>query len=111
MSAKRNEVLRTAAEREFDPAETMKWVRANMLWVMSWGARNFTRVENKALFFTVSGHHHKGIVLITLAYDDTYVVRLLSSQWNEKAKFENVYCDDLAELIDNKVERIGLYER
>jgi hypothetical protein len=35
----------------------------------------------------------------------------LSSQWNEKAKFENVYCDELASLIDEKVERIADYER
>jgi hypothetical protein len=111
MSAKQNEVLSSAPERSFDPKETMQWLRVNPLWLMTWAARNFSQYENKALFFTVSGHHHKGIVLITLAWDDTYTVRLLSSQWNEKAKFENVYCDELAELIDNKVERIADYER
>jgi len=111
MSAKQNEVLKSAPERSFDPQETMQWLRANPLWLMTWAARDFSQYENKALFFTVSGHHHKGIVLITLGWDDTYTVRLLSSQWNEKAKFENVYCDELAELIDNKVERIKDYER
>lgn len=111
MSKKQSEVLSSVGERSFNPQETMQWLTRNKLWVMTWAARNFTRFEDKALFFTVSGHHHKGIVLITLAWDDTYTVRLLSSQWNEKAKFENVYCDELAELIDNKVERIGEYER
>ena len=111
MSKKQDEVLKSVGERNFDPTETMQWLRAQPLWLMSWAARKFTRYEDKALFFTVSGHHHKGIVLITLAWDDTYTVRLLSSQWNEKAKFENVYCDELASLIDEKVERIGLYER
>ena len=111
MSAKQIEVLKATGERGFDQKETMQWLRVNTLWLMSWGARKFTTFEDKALFFTVSGHHHKGVVLITLAYDDTYVVRLLSSQWNEKAKFENVYCDELASLIDEKVERIGKYER
>ena len=106
MSKKKVEALEKAAERSFDQQETMQWLTANRLWVMTWGARSFTRFEDKGLFFTVSGHHHKGIVLITLAWDDTYTVRLLSSQWNEKAKFENVYCDDLAELIDTKIERI-----
>ena len=111
MSAKKNEVLKSVGERDFNPQETMQWLKINPLWLMTWGARNFTRFEDKALFFNVSGHLHKGIVLITLAWDDTYTVRLLSSQWNEKAKFENVYCDELASLIDEKVERISLYER
>lgn len=111
MSAKKDEILRTVGERSFDPQETMLWLKAKPLWLMSWGARNFTRVADKALFFTVSGRHHKGIVLITLGWDDTYTVRLLSTQWNEKAKFENVYCDELASLIDEKVERVGIYVR
>jgi hypothetical protein len=111
MSAKKNAVLKSTEERSFNQKETMQWLNINRLWLMSWGARNFTAYEDKALFFNVSGNHHKGIVLITLAWDDTYTVRLLSSQWNEKAKFENVYCDDLASLIDEKVERIGEYER
>jgi hypothetical protein len=111
MSVKQRAVLSSAPERSFDPKETMQWVTANKLWVMSWAARKFSQYENKALFFTVSGYLHNGIVLITLAWDDTYTVRLLSTQWNEKAKFENVYCDELAELIDEKVERIKEYER
>jgi hypothetical protein len=111
MSAKKNAVLKAVGERGFDPQETMQWLTANRLWLITWAARNFTRYEDKALFFNVSGHLHKGIVLITLAWDDTYTVRLLSSQWNEKAKFENVYCDELASLIDEKIERIADYER
>jgi hypothetical protein len=111
MSLKKIGVLTSVGERSFNQQETMQWLRINPIWMMSWGARNFTRFEDKALFFTVSGNLHKGIVLITLAWDDTYTVRLLSSQWNEKAKFENVYCDDLAELIDTKVERINTYAR
>lgn len=111
MSAKKLQVLKASAERSFEASETMQWLKAQPIWLMSWGARNFTRFEDTSLFFTVSGHHHKGIVLITLGWDDTYTVRLLSSQWNEKAKFENVYCDELARLIDEKVERIGDYAK
>jgi hypothetical protein len=111
MSAKKLEVLKSASQRNFDAKETMQWLKANPLWLMTWGARNFTRFGETALFFTVSGNLHKGIVLITLAWDDTYTVRLLSSQWNEKAIFENVYCDDLAELIDCKIERIAEYNK
>ena len=109
MSVKKLEALKNNCEREFNPKETMQWVNRNPLWRMTWGARNFTTFENKALFFNVSGHNHKGIVLITLSWDDTYKVTLLSTQWNVKEVIENVYCDDLAELIDVKVERIKDY--
>ena len=111
MSLKKLAVLKESVQREFDPNETIQWLTRNRLWFMTWGAKNFTTFDKKALFFTVSGNLHKGIVLITLAWDDTYTVRLLSSQWNEKAKFESVFCDDLAELIDTKIERIKEYER
>jgi hypothetical protein len=110
MSVKKTQVLNSVIEREFNPSETIQWLRAKPLWLMTWAARNFTNYANKALFFNVSGYKHKGIVLITLAWDDTYTVRLLSSQWNEKAKFENVYCDQLAEIIDINVERIEAYK-
>jgi hypothetical protein len=111
MSNKKLEVLKASIECDFNPNETMQVLRMNTLWLMSWGARNFQNFENKALFFNVSGRHHNGIVLITLAWDDTYTVRLLSTQWNEKAKFEMVYFDQLSELIDEKVERIKEYQR
>lgn len=106
---KQAKILNSVGERSFDQSETMGWLKRQPIWLMSWAARNFTKFEDKALFFTVSGHHHKGIVLITLGWNDTYTVRLLSSHWNEKAKFEEVYCDQLAELIDTKVERIAAY--
>lgn len=111
MSAKRNAVLNSVGERSFNPQETMQWLKLNPLWFMTWGARNFTNFEDKIFFFRVSGNKHKGYVVITLAWDDTYVVRLFSTQWNEKAKFDNVYCDELASLIDENIERIDLYVR
>ncbi len=110
MSENKIKVLKESVEREFDVKETLAWLKVNQVWLWSWGARNFTQYENKALFFTVSGHHHKGIVLITLAWDDTYTVRLLSNRWNVKEVITNVFCDELADIIDEKVERIGIYE-
>ena len=103
-------ILKAAAEREFDPKETLQWLRINIIKVMSWGFNSPTTFENKALFFKVSGRHHKGIVLITLAWDDTYTVRLLNNKWVEKAKFEGIYCDMLNEFIDEKVEYIPAYK-
>lgn len=110
MSENKIKVLNESVEREFDVKETLTLLRANRIWLWSWGSRNFTQFENKALFFTVSGNHHKGIVLITLAWNDTYTVRFLSNRWNVKSVVTDVFFDELAEVIDDKVERIGVYE-
>ena len=110
MSENKIKVLNESVEREFDVKETLTLLRANRIWLWSWGSRNFTQFENKALFFTVSGKHHKGIVLITLAWNDTYTVRFLSNRWNVKSVVTDVFFDELAEVIDDKVERIGVYE-
>jgi len=111
MSKKKEELLRTVGERPFNQQETMQWIMTNPLWVMSWGAREFTRYKDTILFFRVSGRKHNGFVLITLAWDDTYKVRVISTQWNVKKTFENVYCDDLTEIIDANVERVKEYSR
>ena len=111
MSKNKEEVLKKVEERPFNQKETMQWIMTNPLWVMSWGAREFTTYKDTVLFFRVSGRKHNGFVLITLAWDDTYIVRLFSTQWNEKAKFENVYCDDLTEIIDEHIERIKEYNK
>ncbi len=103
-------MLNSIGEREFDPKETMQWLKARPNVFLSWAPRDFTKFENKVFFFKVSGHHHKGYVVITLAWDDTYTVRLVSNKWVEKSKFEMVYCDGLAELIDDKVEYIPAYK-
>lgn len=103
-------MLNSIGEREFEPKETMQWLKVNPIWLMSWGFREATTFQNKVLFFKVSGHHHKGYVVITLAWDDTYTVRFVSNKWVEKSKFEMVYCDGLAELIDDKVEYIPAYK-
>ena len=104
MSNKIALVLPELLKDTFDPKETLKWVKRNVINTMSWGAKNFTTFQNKALWFSVSGRNHSGIVLITLDFNDTYIVTLLSTHWNIKATFEGVYNDQLAELIDAKVE-------
>jgi endo-alpha-1,4-polygalactosaminidase (GH114 family) len=45
-----------------------------------------------------------------LAWNDTYTVRFLSNRWNVKSVVTDVFFDELAEVIDDKVERIGVYE-
>lgn len=103
------EVLHKVTQREFNPLETLQILKANQIWLWSWAARNFSQWNNKALWFTVSGHLHKGIVLITLAWNDTYTVTLLTTKWTVKKEITDVYFDELAQTIDINVERIPQY--
>lgn len=103
-------ILNGLAKNSFDPNETLQWVRTNKLWCMTWGIKNITTYQKKVLFFTVSGLKHKGIVAITLAYNDTYTIDLLTSNWEPIKTLEMIYCDQLAEVIDDEVERIKEYK-
>ena len=109
MSQKQIEILKSVPQMGFVVSETHKLLRLKLTWLMSWGATAFTNFQDKALFFKVSGHHHKGIVLITLAWDDTYTITLLSSQWNVKKTITNVYFVELSETLDIEIERISDY--
>ena len=98
-------------EREFDASETMRVLIHNMMRYFSWGVSKKYNVNNKGLLLKVSGHHHKGWVLITLAWNDTYSVYIVSNKGEVKDEYKEVYFDELAELIDNRIERIEEYFR
>ena len=101
-------------QREFDPRITLG--QLNRLHMATWGAKNHANFMNKGFMFDVNGHHLKGKVLITLAWDDTYNVTLIKEIRIDRKKayeigetFKNVYCDELSNLIDKKVEYIEDY--
>jgi len=94
-----------------NPTETMSQLKAGgVTKLMSWGARNYTNFDNKGLLFRVSGYKHKGYVLITLAFDDTYTVHLLKLNCDVVKTMEMVYCDELTDKIDEAVEKVADYE-
>lgn len=75
----------------------------------SWGVSKklFTYFkEMPSLMMRVSGALHKGWVVISLNEgSDTYEVRLFNVKKEEKAKYEDIYCDQLGEFIDGLIER------
>jgi hypothetical protein len=97
-------VLDSLVQREFEPQQTMDVLANEHKVVLWWGARNFSQYKNKALFFRVWGRLHKGIVCITLAWDDTYTITLLNSKFEEKQTRTDVYFDELVNNIDHMVE-------
>jgi len=97
-------------EREFDVNETLNLIQrtnTNVYW--SWGVDNIHHFPNKGLLIRVNGHHHKGYVLITLAWNDTYSYRLFNNDWTVKKEAKDVYFDELQHRIDLDVEYITDY--
>jgi hypothetical protein len=103
-------VLKPFCKCEFNVKETMQWLSHNKPMYWSWGVSKLTNLFNAGLLLRVHGHHHNGYVLITLnGGADLYEFRLLKTNGTVIATFEDVYCDDLQEMIDNKIERIAEY--
>jgi len=81
--------------------------------LMAWGAKKFV-VQTNGVMFQVNGLKFKGHVIVTLTPADTYTVELgkmnlrrnaKNPGWNTVAKIEDVYCDNLMEIIDGAIER------
>lgn len=103
-------ILIPLMECEFSVQETLSQLSVNKPILWSWGMNDLTNVQNKGFLFKVQGHHHKGYVFITLSFMDTYTVRIVGTDGVIKDTYENVYCDQLVEIIDNRVERIADYK-
>lgn len=89
--------------------------RGNYL-MMCWGARQYAALPEQkigeklqlgGLQFRVSGYKHKGLVIVRLMANDTYKVEIgnvVKGSWKAKKTFDEVYCDQLTEIIDDSVE-------
>jgi hypothetical protein len=97
-------------EREFNPQETLQVLTHNRTTYWSWGVSKLLNMFNKGLCLKVSGHHHKGWVIITLGFTDTYSVFYVSNNGKVKDEQHLVYFDELTERIDDKIERIPIYK-
>jgi hypothetical protein len=113
-----NEVLNVQEKvkscRVLDPKELLTLLRMNINMFWSWGARAFTidNQKNCRMFrMRVSGHHHKGHVYIFVNGSDLFDVYLTTLQGTIKTIGTDLYFDQLAEWIDERVERIPDYVR
>ena len=94
--------------RQFDIKELVSAMMKNQK-VWSWGANNFQNYLHKVLKFKVQGCHHKGHVYIVLASNDTFDVYLTSIQGTIKKKYDNIYIDQLIDVLDKDIEYIKEY--
>lgn len=75
----------------------------------SWGVSKVRYMEYKgmaSLVMNVQGFLHKGLVVVALDEgSDTYIVYCLDDKLNEVNAQEDVYFDQLGDVIDRMVER------
>lgn len=96
-------------QREFDVNETVKVIKHDLQVYWSWGVERLINVKNKGLLLKVNGHHHKGWMLIVLAWNDTYSYYLLEANRTIKKEQHEVYFDMLQQMIDKDIEFIESY--
>jgi hypothetical protein len=104
------EVVNPLVKMEFNVNETLTLLVSNGFKYWSWGVSQKINYRNKGLLLKVSGHHHKGLVLITLDWSDTYSVHIISNKGVIQDTFEGVYFDNLFDVIDNRIEFIEKYK-
>ena len=105
-----NKLFETLIQREFNPAETLQVIQHNKQIYWSWGVEKLVNYYDKGLILIVNGHHHKGVLLITLAWNDTYSFHLINDNGTVKESIHDVYFDELQERIDKKIEYINEYK-
>ena len=99
--------------RVLNPNELLQLLSADLFRFWSWGVENKNVVDNlknpKMLRLTVNGHHHKGHVYVFVNGLDLFDVYLTSRQGKIKDIVEGLYFNQLAEWIDEKIEKIPTY--
>lgn len=87
----------------------MNILKTNMPVIFSWGFKSPVALEN-GLRFVVNGFKHKGKVAVL--YDegkDLFNIQILSFENEVIETINDVYVDQLIEIIDNRVELVEDY--
>ena len=86
-------------------------LRSQPLTVFSWGFHAVTAIQDGIRFLT-DGFLHQGPVEVRLDYGkDLFEVRLYNADGSLKSRTEDIYCDELVEVIDRLVERCPNYAK
>lgn len=77
--------------------------------VMSWGARGWTKMNDKLLRFRVSANRHKGYIFIAVNGSDLFDIWLTNLKGDIKCNFTDIYLEDVIDIIDEKIEKLKIY--
>ena len=83
--------------------------KSQLMVLFSWGPHNFKRLpEDKGLSFQVEGFKYQGKVIV-MYNAGTDLFEVILAKTGEKV--EDVYLDNLIDVIDNLVEKTSNYEQ
>ena len=85
--------------------ELVSCMLRNMI-VWSWGAHEFTRVNERFLSFKVMGKKFNGTVYLAVNGADLFEIYFCNSDNMIIDERLNIYIDDLISVIDSRVETI-----
>jgi hypothetical protein len=93
----------------------LKQLRMNVIKFMSWGSHAYTYIgkhpdECYGFRMKVNGHHHKGHIYIALNGTDLYDVYFTTTHGKIVDIKEDLFFDQLNEVIDRRIEKIGEYK-
>ena len=95
--------ITTIGQRNWNIDELFGHLRQNSI-AWCWGAKNWTKYKDLVLKFKVQGYLHKGYVYISLGWDDTFNIHIVSTHGNIKKEYTGIYIDNLIDVIDRAVE-------
>lgn len=98
-------------ERQFEPKETMRQIIHDTKSVQAvtteWNIDPRISVlcneeENvpDGMVFKMNHKNYSDMVMITLAWNDTYTIRFINEEAEVTHKIDEVYCDQLFEVLD-----------
>ncbi len=84
-------------------------LKSKRIITMSWGFNSPTIITD-GLQFNVQGFIHTGLVQVIYVHGvDLFKIRLLLNENELLKEIEQVYFDELVEIIDNYVEKVNNY--
>ncbi len=92
------------AQMEFNISEIYKIIRWHH-YSMSWGLNSPSMYKDKILIFKVQGFVHRGLVFLSLAYDDTFTITLTKINKTVVKTIKWVYIDELIHTLDENIEK------
>ena len=96
-------------KRQFCTKTTISQLKGfNPMIIGSWGAKDFTNIEDRCLLFEVNARYFSGWISIVLDWMDLYEVRLHSFRDQKyDVVLAGVYCDKLTTSIDELIEQVN----
>jgi len=99
--------------RSFDPIITFQQLKnGDIRKYICWGVTKIVVYGNRechALRFFVTGRKHRGHVYIALNGFDLYDIYYTTPKGKIVNKDTDIFCDDLTDIIDERIEKIAEY--